>query len=155
MPEPSTLPSRSRPSPTRSRPSKVWLKTLRDALGKANVPATTIDEVVQLQSSLLEFRCAVDRVQTSNDGTVIVTVEPMMEAEELELSDMASEYSFSFPPTDPRYLPEFLRAHTHAMMTELCIQSNTPSSNTIISMTIYSPLHQLSQVSWASGAISG
>ena len=90
----------------------VQLTGLREQLRKANVPDATANNVVnqtaQAQSSSIAFGCHVAQIGTTQDFAWVTIVRRLG-----EMGHPLQTYDLLFPPNDPKYLAEFVRAQNY------------------------------------------
>ena len=100
---------------------RVRLKLLREALRMANVPDATADQVLQRQRQTTAY---VGRlVLQSIRGTTTTFIVYGAVIKDLRVIDY-TDVGFSFPPNDPKYLAEFVRALNYPhLMVSIYIQN--------------------------------
>jgi len=134
------------PGPTTPRPTdtpytsfadieqQVRLQELRESLRKLNVPDATAEQVIQRQLHQTSYAAVV--IYQSITGTATTfTVSGRIFRDYREAG--FGNYHFSFPPNDPKFLPEFVRALNYPHLMVSIYSSDIVAAGIIDWMQVY------------------
>jgi hypothetical protein len=126
-PTPTPVPFAGLPSGQQSR-----LQGLSDALRKANIADATAKQIVQQQAQLVDFSGFVTSVVTSNGVTGVNLSRTLDPLGAFRDGGKIPRELVRFPPNDPKYLSELLRAMNNKFAVLMILAIPSPDSDPII-----------------------
>ena len=128
-----------RPKPSVFASSQV--QNLREILKDADVPQATADQVVQQQNEPQGWIGYVYKVETVSEGTYVTVAGVNAYGDNPNpTADDAGFQLLPFPPNDPKYLAELLRALNYPHLRVFC---NTGFKGLITYLKIFTDYDQL------------
>jgi hypothetical protein len=118
---------------------QAQMKGLLEALKKANVPDATatdaVNQAAQTQSQVRTISCHVSQIGTAADLTwvSVVRIGNPRQGEAPQATDIL------FPPNDPKYLAEFVRAQNYNLPIYLSLNEPSGQEPTVVFMDVGVP----------------
>ena len=121
--------------------ASAQLQNLREILKNANVPQPAADQAVQQYSDPIDWYGYVYRIETVSDGTYVTVAGLNAWGDNPNpTADDAGFQVLPFPPNDPKYLAELVRAMNYPHLRVFCV---TGLSGQITYLKVFTDYDQL------------